>query len=600
MQTLAKILAMRKITPLFVAFFIFLLSTTNSSAYFVGSLVEGLNTAIVGCNYDGGTTKEIMCGETTDDSLVMESYMWEKDTLVVDTPQSVSSLDPNSPKQTTSVLGYLGEGIAGVTTNLPASTHVYIADVLHNINPASPAYAQGIGFGSLSPILGIWKVFRNVAYFVMVLIFMIVGFAIMFRAKINPQTVISIENALPQLVITFVLITFSYAIAGLMIDLMYVVIYLLIGIANTYIFTGSSAGLAQPPDVNPAAWALNQNILDNIFIKLGIGAGLPSTGANAIGDLIKQGLGGGVLALAIGGIASAIIYFIILISVMVAAFRTFFSLLMSYINILLSVIFAPLQLLGNAFPGSNAFVKWLKNLAANLMVFPAVIGMLFLALALTGKNTGEGIGYGQLGGGATGFTPPQLGMGSAEAVMGLISIGVVMMLPKVVEAVKGAFGVDEKSGGGGFFGAMAGGAIGAGLAPGLGVMKGITSIPNRATGLINQGASLAQTASTYSEFKKLRSQGGSIKDSAQGALRHHQQATAGRVVDPNSQNPYVTDNQASTNNQPQPDPQKIPQPQGQDNQLNNPTILTANRFGAPQNPQSNTIPRPKGPPPPRP
>jgi hypothetical protein len=45
---------------------------------------------------------------------------------------------------------------------------------------------------------------------------------IMFRAKLNPQTVISVENALPKIVVALLLITFSFAIAGFLIDLMYI------------------------------------------------------------------------------------------------------------------------------------------------------------------------------------------------------------------------------------------------------------------------------------------------------------------------------------------------------------------------------------------
>jgi len=46
---------------------------------------------------------------------------------------------------------------------------------------------------------------------------------IMFRIKINPQTAITIQLALPKLIITLLLITFSYAIAGFMIDIFYLI-----------------------------------------------------------------------------------------------------------------------------------------------------------------------------------------------------------------------------------------------------------------------------------------------------------------------------------------------------------------------------------------
>jgi hypothetical protein len=112
------------------------------------------------------------------------------------------------------------------------------------------------------------------------------------------------------------------------------------------------------------------------------------------------------------------------------------------------------------------------------MVFPAIIGMILLALALLGQGTPDDIGYKnnpnieQFG-----FTPPQLGLHNAGAVQGLIAIGIILAMPQVATLVKGAFGIQEGGkGGGGFMGGFLGGAIGAGLAPGLGLI-------NKATGL---------------------------------------------------------------------------------------------------------------------
>ena len=58
----------------------------------------------------------------------------------------------------------------------------------------------------------------------MVIILIAAGFMIMFRVKINPQTVVSLQTMIPKLVITLLLVTFSYAIAGLVIDMIYVFI----------------------------------------------------------------------------------------------------------------------------------------------------------------------------------------------------------------------------------------------------------------------------------------------------------------------------------------------------------------------------------------
>src|SRR5688572_15838339 len=83
--------------------------------------------------------------------------------------------------------------------------------------------AEGVGFSGLKSFMDLWKLFRDAALLLLVVVLIGIGFLIMFRVKINPQTVITLENALPRIVVTLLLITFSFAIAGFMIDLMYLV-----------------------------------------------------------------------------------------------------------------------------------------------------------------------------------------------------------------------------------------------------------------------------------------------------------------------------------------------------------------------------------------
>ena len=63
-----------------------------------------------------------------------------------------------------------GRLIGALYNNPPASADLYVADLMHSFNIAQPAYAQGLGFSSLSPILTGWKIFRNIAYVFFVLI----------------------------------------------------------------------------------------------------------------------------------------------------------------------------------------------------------------------------------------------------------------------------------------------------------------------------------------------------------------------------------------------------------------------------------------------
>jgi len=130
-------------------------------------------------------------------------------------------------------------GALGTTTNLVASVFTpqasgiqYIAQVKDNFL-GKPAYAQGTGFVGLQPLLPIWRGFRNVIYLLASIIFIVMGIMIMLRIKISPQAVINIQNAIPQLITTLILVTFSYAIAGLLIDLTYLIQGLTISIISS-------------------------------------------------------------------------------------------------------------------------------------------------------------------------------------------------------------------------------------------------------------------------------------------------------------------------------------------------------------------------------
>lgn len=111
----------------------------------------------------------------------------------------------------------------------PASGVEWAYSGLQNAGFVPKSYAAtGIGFSALAPFRQIWSVFRNLAYMVLVIVMITIGFMIMLRAKISAQTVISVENSLPRIVLSLLLITFSYAIAGFLIDAMYVITGLVI------------------------------------------------------------------------------------------------------------------------------------------------------------------------------------------------------------------------------------------------------------------------------------------------------------------------------------------------------------------------------------
>lgn len=114
------------------------------------------------------------------------------------------------------VLGVSLSMIGELISTPPIRSSEFIANLGEQVGIKS-AHAQVGGSGSdvLAPIFKLWEVSRNISYLFMIVIFIVVGLMVMFRQRLNPQTVVSIQMALPGLVIGLVAITFSYFLASL-------------------------------------------------------------------------------------------------------------------------------------------------------------------------------------------------------------------------------------------------------------------------------------------------------------------------------------------------------------------------------------------------
>lgn len=274
------------------------------------------------------------------------------------------------------IVGSVASLITKTYSNPPASSIDYIAHVNQNLKDkriVSDAIAadEGIGFVGLSPVLQLWKMVRNIAYFFFIILFIVIGFAIMFRVKINPQTVIGIQTVLPKFIALLLLITFSYAIVGLLIDLMYLVFFLIMGLfESNNIINQNNAFVA----MSTGRFGLLLS-----FITNGITAGLVGVGSVIsliLGVPMVVGLAANV---AIGVLGGWILNVIVILAVLIAYVKMFFTLIKSYIGIILKLIFSPIILLGGVFPGSNTIGGWFRGLIADLSVFPTTMVCLVLA-----------------------------------------------------------------------------------------------------------------------------------------------------------------------------------------------------------------------------
>lgn len=324
------------------------------------------------------------------------------------------------------LIGIVNSGIVALYTP-PASSQTYVADLLQNAKIIPQAQAQGLGFAALDPILETWKSFRNVAYLFFVVIFLIIGFMIMFRTKLG-QAAITVQQAIPNIIIAMLAVTFSYAIAGFLIDLMYLSMYML-----TALFKEGS-----------------DLISGNIFTLVGtMFYRFGENVRNTMDSLMDGLLGSGMIAGALKWLSSLSAVVIIGLAILIGVFKIFFELLKSYIAIILQVVFAPIILMVGAIPGKNTFLSWIKNLVGNLIMWPLLLTCLLVNRMLTtGQYTESET---QIGG----FMPPFLiGTGQSAVFPALVAIGILLVIPEIMKEAKKKLGVED-----GIMGSLAGSAL---------------------------------------------------------------------------------------------------------------------------------------------
>lgn len=279
------------------------------------------------------------------------------------------------------MLPLTGKVIASLYNTQPSSRE-YLADILDNVGipSVSRAYAQGTGYKAMAPFLPFWKTVRNLAYSLYIIMFVVVGVMIMLRTKVSAQAVITIQSALPNLLITLILITFSYAIVGLMIDLMYFLIYFLVYLMN-------SANIIDSP-----LKAIDRLMSYSAYSVVFEGRNsMISAVALAIGDIFS-GLGTGALEV-FGTILSWVSfpYLIVAFYLLINMLKLMLALAQAYIMLIVQTITAPVQILMNAMPGSKAFSGWLKKTASYLIPFPVAAAMFIFAAVLIGNPTNSTI-----------------------------------------------------------------------------------------------------------------------------------------------------------------------------------------------------------------
>ncbi|MCC7289960.1 hypothetical protein IT417_01785 [bacterium] len=291
-------------------------------------------------------------------------------------------------------LGLAGEGVNAMMNNYNGVNIVnYMAsEWVPGYDKSTSVYAATDGYSYLdeSNVDVLWDRIRLITYVLFVVVLIVAGFMIMFRQKIGGQLAVSIFNTLPNVIVALILVTFSFAIVGLMLN---------VGVMIINVMT-SVLGVADPLTIeNPFSLfgtAMNGELL---------GGG--TTAALVIGPAIIAGLiaavtatGGAALPAVVAATVTVIVIAVILTAIVIyASIRVYITLLIAYLGIIINTVMAPIFLAISAFPGQSGMASdWFRRVLKAVLTFPIVYFFLNLGMFIINGDINLGFPSGIMSG----------------------------------------------------------------------------------------------------------------------------------------------------------------------------------------------------------
>jgi hypothetical protein len=294
--------------------------------------------------------------------------------------------NPNIP--TSAKLGVLGFSDAALTAMVynPPSVDVvgHLAEEwVPNYDPATTGVYAETGYNQLQSmgISTLWNIMRNVAYILFVIVLIVAGFMIMFRHKIGGQTMVTVYNTIPNIIVGLVLVTFSFAIVGLLIDLGVFLQGMIVSILDIQV-------PLMPNNPLQLWFVFTAKSFTQDIGNLDMSAG------GIIGRFFEGFLEGG-LNLGAGFInvftgnspLDMLIMFIVSLIAIWASIKVFITLVKAYIGLIMDTIIAPLVLAIAAIPGRQFTGQdWINRVLKNILTFVLVFFLVNLPLYIMEKG----------------------------------------------------------------------------------------------------------------------------------------------------------------------------------------------------------------------
>jgi hypothetical protein len=115
----------------------------------------------------------------------------------------------------------------------------------------------------------------------------------------------------------------------------------------------------------------------------------------------------------------------------------------AYVQIIIGLLFGPIQILFEAVPGGGGFSSWFKNMVANLAVFPVASVFFMLSAVMSNFSNSPTTPL---------WAPPYVGViNNSVSISSLLALGLIFAIPSVAgqikEALKAKPAVDAGPGG---------------------------------------------------------------------------------------------------------------------------------------------------------
>ncbi len=363
--------------------------------------------------------------------------------------------------------------------------------------PATPIDADcqnsefGYGFCGLQPIFNLWVTLRDIAYAILVIAFVFLGLGVMLRFKVDPRTVMTLQNQIPRVIIAILLITFSYAIAGIMIDLMWTITYAGVNaIASAAPDAKVRVGCESDGANESLQQAANGKLLDQpvsfanriyqssceglppfnnsgiLSISGPVGDSVSALVISVIDDLMGWTSGDGGCNILSGfdqclkdfgkWVTGLIVQLIIVVTILIALFRLWYELIKAYVMFFIFVIMGPIWIVMGLIPGRPlGFEKWFRLIFANLAAFPLAAFILVFARVLVDSVQ---IDADKILDPRSTFVPPLVGNPNVNAFGALMAFGAILIAPSIPATIREKMKVPTSK-----LGAAAAAGIGAGV-----------------------------------------------------------------------------------------------------------------------------------------